>query len=127
MYTGYHNHTVEFTPLDGELPWDTFFGNTRHEVVMQLDTGNALEGGADPTPFLSRYPGRALTVHLKEHSTSDPNALVGEGDIHWPTIFALCEGQGGTQWYIVEQESYAHPPLECVDRCLQNLRKMGKA
>lgn len=127
MYTGYHNHCIEFAPMDGELPWDTFFGNTRQEVVMQLDTGNALEGGADPTPFLSRYPGRALTVHLKEHSTSNPNALVGEGDINWPEIFSLCEGQGGTQWYIVEQETYAYPPLECVDRCLKNLKAMGKA
>jgi hypothetical protein len=33
---------------------------------------------------------------------------------------------GKTQWYIVEQESYAYPPLECVDRCLQSLRAMGK-
>jgi len=43
-----------------------------------------------------------------------------------PEIFRLCESTGGTQWYIVEQESYAYPPLECVDRCLQNLRQMGK-
>ena len=57
MRTGYHNHWVEFQPLDGELPWDTFFGNTAPGVIMQLDTGNALHGGADPVPYLSRYPG----------------------------------------------------------------------
>jgi sugar phosphate isomerase/epimerase len=126
MHTGYHNHAIEFQPLDGELPWDTFFGTTVPEVVMQFDTGNALHGGADAAPFIERYPGRARTVHLKEHSSTNETALIGEGDVPWPTIFRLCETIGGTEWYIVEQESYAYPPLECVERCLQNLRAMGK-
>ncbi|MBV9469496.1 MAG: sugar phosphate isomerase/epimerase [Abitibacteriaceae bacterium] len=126
MQTGYHNHHTEFTPLDGEMPWDTFFGNTRQDVIMQLDTGNALHGAADPTPFLERYPGRAITVHLKEHSATNDKALIGEGDVNWDVVFKLCEDKGNTKWYIVEQESYAYPPLECVDRCLQKLREMGK-
>lgn len=126
MSTGYHNHAIEFTPMDGELPWDTFFGNTKKEVIMQFDTGNALEGGSDAPPFLERYPGRAITVHLKEHSASNPQALLGEGDVPWARIFQLCENIANTEWYIVEQETYAFPPLECIDRCLQNLKKMGK-
>lgn len=126
MRTGYHNHSIEFAPMEGELPWDTFFGNTRSDVVMQLDIGNALHGGADPVPFLERYPGRATLVHLKEYSSTNEKALIGEGEVRWNEMFALCENSGGTEWYIVEQESYAFPPIECVDRCLQNLRKMGK-
>jgi len=126
MWVGYHNHHTEFTPLDGELPWDTFFGNTVPEVVMQFDVGNALVGGAEAAPFLRKYPGRALTVHVKEHARANDKALIGEGDVNWAEIFDLCETIGATQWYIVEQESYAFPPLECVDRCLKNLRAMGK-
>ena len=126
MFTGYHNHHIEFTPLDGELPWDTFFGNTQHDVVMQVDIGNALHGGGDPIPYLSRYPGRARTVHLKEYSATDPKALLGEGDVDWGEVFQLCETIGNTEWYIVEQESYAYAPIECVDRCLQALKAMGK-
>ncbi len=126
MYTGYHNHHTEFTPMDGEMPWDTFFGNTSPEVVMQIDLGNCLHGNADPVEFLERYPGRALTVHLKERSATNDKALIGEGDVRWEDVFRLCEADGKTEWYIVEQESYAHPPLECVDRCLKALREMGK-
>lgn len=126
MRVGYHNHMVEFQPLEGELPWDTFFGAARPEVVMQFDTGNAMHGGADPVPFLERYPGRATTVHLKEHSQEGKPAIIGEGDVPWRRVFELCETVGGTEWYIVEQEVYALPPLECVKRCLENLRKMGK-
>ena len=126
MLTGYHNHAIEFTPLDGELPWDTLFSNTRKEVIMQLDMGNALHGGADPVPFLEKYPGRATTVHLKEYSKTNDKAVIGEGDVRWDDVFRLCETVGGTEWYIVEQESYAYPPLECVDRCIKALRDMGK-
>ena len=108
------------------MPWDTFFGNTSPEVVMQMDTGNALHGGGDPVHFLKRYPGRATTVHLKEYSATNDSALIGEGDVDWDELFNTCETIGGTEWYIVEQESYAYPPLECVKRCLENLRRMGK-
>jgi sugar phosphate isomerase/epimerase len=126
MYTGYHNHHTEFTPMDGQLPWDIFFSNTIQDVVMQLDSGNALMGGADVVPFVERYPGRALTVHLKEYSATNDQALIGEGDVRWAELFELCETIGATQWYIVEQESYAFPPMQCVDLCLKKLRELGK-
>lgn len=127
MLTGYHNHHVEFTPIDGgQTGWDLFFSSTRPEVVMQLDTGNALHGGAESPPILRKFPGRAVTVHLKEFAKNNDKVLVGEGDVDWKAVFDACESVGGTKWYIVEQESYAHPPMECVDKCLQNLRKMGK-
>lgn len=126
MVTGYHNHWVEFAPLDGELPMDTFFGNTSDDVVMQIDIGNALHGGGDPIHFLRKYPGRAQTIHLKEYAKGYDKALIGEGNVDWQQVFSLCEEQGVTEWYIVEQESYAHEPLECVKRCVENLRAMGK-
>jgi sugar phosphate isomerase/epimerase len=126
MQTGYHNHHIEFQPMEGELPWDLFFSNTSQDVVMQFDTGNAMHGGAQAGPFIERYPHRATTVHLKEYAAGNDTALLGDGDVPWAEIFQLCETVGATEWYIVEQESYAYPPLECVDRCLQNLRKLGK-
>ncbi|GMV81644.1 MAG: hypothetical protein AMXMBFR7_28280 [Planctomycetota bacterium] len=42
----------------------------------------------------------------------------------WQKCFTLCETIGATEWYIVEQESYALPPMDCIDKCLQNLKKM---
>jgi sugar phosphate isomerase/epimerase len=91
---------------------------------MQLDVGNAMSGGADPLPYLYRYPERAITVHVKEFSKTNDNALIGEGDVNWKAFFALCKAVGNTEWYIVEYERPGTPPLEAVKRCLQNLRKM---
>jgi len=127
MLVGYHNHAVEFQPVNGELPWDIFFGSTVPDVVMQLDTGNAMHGGVSPDgvlEILRRYPGRSLTVHLKEFSSTNDKAVIGEGEVKWQEFFSLCETIGHTEWYIVEQESYAYPPLECVRRCIYNLKEM---
>ena len=134
MWTGYHNHNIEFTPLDGELPWDTFFGHTAGDVVMQLDMGNGLSGNADLLGILRRYPGRATTVHLKPYDTvagkSDLHAgykpLIGEDSVPWQEVFELCETTAGARWYIVEYESDKYPPLEAVKRCLDALKAMGK-
>ncbi|MCL4505320.1 MAG: sugar phosphate isomerase/epimerase [Chloroflexi bacterium] len=126
MLTGYHNHFIEFQPIAGGAPFDLFFSHTSPAVVMQIDLGNAIHGGGDPIACLRNYPGRAVTVHLKEYAAGYDKALIGEGDVKWAEVFSLCENGGGAEWYIVEQESYAYPPMECVKRCLDNLRKMGK-
>ncbi len=124
MRTGYHNHHTEFTPVDGECPWDVIAQNTVEDVVMQFDAGNGVRGGADVAAYIKKYPGRTQTFHVKEFSATNDKALIGEGDIPWQEVFDLCETLGGTEWYIVEQETYAYPPLVTVEKCLQNLQAM---
>ena len=124
MRVGYHNHAVEFQPVDGKLPWDIIFGVTVQHVVMQLDTGNAMGGGISSNELLEilkRYPGRATTVHLKDFSSSNDKALIGEGEVKWLDFFSLCDTIGSTEWYIVEQERYPLTPLESVRICKRRL------
>ena len=125
MVAGYHAHGGDFEKVEGTTPWEVIFDGTPKEFAMQLDVGNAIGGGGDPYAILDRYPGRSKTIHLKEHGGKQ-GAVVGEGDVVWQRIFKLCETTGGTEWYIVEQESYAAAPLESIRQCLVNLRKMGK-
>lgn len=126
LFTGYHNHTHEFTAMGGEIPWEVVASRTGKDFVMQADTGNALAGGCDVIPYIRKYPGRSRTVHLKEHSATNEKAVIGQGDIAWKAVFEACETVGATEWYIVEQESYAATPLESVEQCLKALRAMGK-
>jgi sugar phosphate isomerase/epimerase len=102
MLTGYHNHAVEFEPIEGTTGFDAFFGSARSDVIMQIDLGNAMHGGGDPIDYMHRYPQNLVTVHLKEYSASNPKALVGEGDVPWSQVFEICESAGSTEWYIVE-------------------------
>ena len=126
LLVGYHNHHEEFAVIEGQAGFDLFFANTAKEVIMQLDIGNAMHGGADPLVYLKRYPARTTTIHLKEYSAKNPDALLGQGDVPWKEVFELCESQAGTDWYIVEQESYPIPPLDSIAASLDALRWFGK-
>lgn len=124
---GYHNHGFDFKPLaeDGGLPWDIFFDNTDPEVVMQVDIGNALHGGADPIHYLKKYPGRARMVHLKEFSAQKPPAAIGDGEVDWLQVFEVCEELHQPDWYIIEQEEKEYNPWESAENSLKYLRKIG--
>jgi len=130
LLTGYHNHSEEFMPLEGKTGFDWFFGSTVQDVIMQLDIGNALHGiaqsgsGVSPLDILRRYPGRAVTIHYKEYSANNPDALLGQGDVPWKEVQAILESQGLTQWTIIEQESYPISPLECIAASLAGLHKV---
>ncbi len=124
MLVGYHNHAHDFKLTDGEIPWDIFAQNTTKDVILQLDTGNAMMGGGNPIEYLEKYPGRAVTIHLKEFSATNPKALIGEGDIDFQRVFALCESTGTTEWYIIEEEKDAYPPLVAIEKSLQNYKKL---
>ena len=124
MWVGYHAHAHDFEKLDGEPAWDIFFGGTNADVVMQLDTSNCRDGGADPVVVLKKYPGRGRSIHLKANGNG-PEAVIGEDKVAWAEVFAWCESKGGTQWYVVEHES-SKDPMNAVTRSYAALKKLGK-
>ncbi|HTL16486.1 MAG TPA: TIM barrel protein [Patescibacteria group bacterium] len=124
MFIGYHAHAHDFEKFDGQSAWDIFFGQTKPAVIMQLDTSNCCDGGADPVAVLHKYPGRVRSIHIKANG-GGPDAVVGEDKVNWPEVFAFCETKGGTQWYVLEHES-ASDPLSAVTRSFEALKKLGK-
>jgi sugar phosphate isomerase/epimerase len=124
MRIGYHAHQGDFKKLGALTSWEIFFDNTSADVIMQLDTGNCLEGGGDPVAILKKYPGRSATVHLKEYG-GPKGAVIGQGDVPWQKVFEICESTGGTAWYIVEHEIGGNP-MASIKGCLEGLRKMGR-
>jgi sugar phosphate isomerase/epimerase len=125
MMVGYHAHAHDFHQFESVPAWDLFFGNTKRQVVMQLDTSNCREGGADLVAVLHKYPGRARTIHLKAWG-GGADSVIGEDKVNWTEVFAFCEGKGKTEWYIVEHES-GKDPLDAVRRSFVAMQKMGKA
>jgi len=124
---GYHNHAAEFQPLDdGSYAWDIMAG--AEGVILQLDNGNALSGGADTLAYLRKYPGRAKTIHFKPYSLKDGfSTMIGEDDIPWAETFAEVEKQGATDWILVEYEDEKYDEFEGIRLCLERLKAMGKA
>ncbi len=127
LYTGYHTHGHDSKPIsDGNTPWDLVAQNSSEAVVLQLDLGNYAHGGGEPVAALRKYLKRARTVHLKEYSATNDKAMLGEGDLDWREVLALCDRSGVTEWLVVEQETYAVPPLETVKIAVEYLRGLGR-
>jgi len=125
MYTGYHNHHTEFSPVEGQIPWDIIGGATDKTVALQMDTGNCMRGKGDPLALMKKYAGRGRTIHLKPFSKSKEFAtMIGSDDTDWQALKKL--GDTEAEWYIVEYEcEKLYKPLEGIKLCYDALKKLG--
>jgi sugar phosphate isomerase/epimerase len=127
MATGYHNHQVEWRPVDGKRPMDVIAANTPTDVILQFDVGTCLEVGADPLAWIAANPGRIKSVHCKDWAPGRGyNVAFGDGNAPWKKIFDAVEATGGVEYYLVEQETGADNggELPMVQRCLENWKKL---
>jgi sugar phosphate isomerase/epimerase len=127
MATGYHNHQVEWRPVNGTRPMDVLAARTPKDVVLQFDVGTCVEVGADPIAWIKANPGRIKSVHCKDWAPGRGyNVAFGEGDAPWQHIFDAVEATGGVEYYLVEQETGATNggELQMVQRCLDNWKKL---
>ena len=127
MATGFHNHQLEFRPMDGgKRPMEILAANTPKDVVLQLDAGTSVEVGADPVAWIKSNPGRIKSIHLKDWGKTNGYAVAfGEGDVPWKGIFQAAESVGGIEYYLIEQErAGADGEIAMAQRCLDNYKKM---
>lgn len=125
LHAGYHNHDVEWKPVDGQKPMVILADNTDKSVMLQLDVGTCVETGNDPVAWIDSHPGRTRSLHLKDWSSDKGyRVLFGESEIPWKKIFAAAENKGGVEFYLIEQEGSDYPELETADRCLVAFRSI---
>lgn len=127
MRAGFHNHQLEFTPIEGRRPIEVLAAQTTKDIVLQLDVGTCLQAGSDPVAWINQNPGRIVSIHCKEWSPEPDKGykvLFGEGVAPWKKIFQAAEKNGGVEYYLIEQEGSALPPLETAERCLASYRKL---
>jgi sugar phosphate isomerase/epimerase len=119
LHAGYHNHDVEWHPIDGQKPMEILAKGTDKSVMLQLDVGTCLEAGSDPVDWIEKNPGRIRSLHLKDWSKEGGyKVLFGEGAAPWKKIFAAAESVGGVEYYLIEQEGSQYTEFETADRCL---------
>lgn len=123
IYTGFHCHAHEFAPVEGLIPWEIVAANTEKEVILQLDTGNAMDGGADIYATLEAYPERNQTIHFKPYSAEKKfQTVLGEDDHDLPRLLSWCREVGNTDWIVVEYEK--EDPLDCCCKSLKAIRAL---
>lgn len=102
----YHNHAGEFTPINGEIPFDAMMEILDPKLVnMELDLFWVQKAFINPCDVISKYPGRFPIFHVKDMDKTEKRSFedVGEGILDFPAIFALGK-KAGVIHYIVEND-----------------------
>ncbi|MCC4212565.1 sugar phosphate isomerase/epimerase family protein [Leeuwenhoekiella parthenopeia] len=123
----YHNHDFEYKPnADGIVPIEYMLENTDPKYVnFQMDLFWVTKAGADPVAYFEKYPGRFKLWHVKDMDAEGRFAPVGEGSIDFARILAEKE-ESGMQYYFVEQDmTFNHSPLEAIKISHKALEEIG--
>ncbi len=120
---GYHNHTMEFAPQGGVVPFDEMIRLTDPALVtFEMDCGWVTVGGGDPVAYLHKYPKRISMLHIKDFKTTShpatvtdppPAAELGRGTVDFRDIFLAAKG-AQIRHAFVEQESFNLAPMESL-------------
>lgn len=135
MKFGYHNHDFEFnTKINGKKLYDIILQNTDPKlVIQQLDIGNMYGAGGRALDIMKQYPGRFVSMHVKDEIKSNKaemggyeSTVLGKGVIDIKQVLDFARNTGGTTNFIIEQESYqGQKPLDAVKLDLAMMKKWG--
>lgn len=123
MKFGYHNHTMEFKPQDGVVPYDELVRLTDPALVtFEMDCGWVMVGGGNPVEYLRKYPTRISMLHVKDFKHTDkpasvtappPSAELGRGEMDYRPVFEAAK-KANIKHYFVEQEEFDIAPMEAL-------------
>ena len=124
----YHNHGYGFNKIENQVPIELVFDQTESNLVFfQMDLFWTIAGGMNPSDLLNAYPGRYVSMHVKDMKKltrfsgdgGDPSqwmelfpemASLGDGVLDIPKIISTAQQQGVKHFYI-EQDIVNNPEV----------------
>src|SRR3954467_2782735 len=124
MGCSFHNHAVEFEPVDGVKPIDLLA--KAKDLLFHIDVNVARRAGADPVAFMKQYPHKTECLLLTDGPADEKRhaPLFGKGDTPWKDIFATAESVGGVKYYLLTHGATEMTPLETVKRDLEQYKQI---
>lgn len=129
---GYHNHSHEFSPVGGTVPFDLLLEETDPDfVTFELDAGWVATTGRDPGDLLRRHPNRFRAMHIKDlirDTDSDAyiSAEIGRGKIDWNGLLPVAAANGVTHYFVEHEAPYLRPVLESLQASSDFLRDIRR-
>jgi sugar phosphate isomerase/epimerase len=122
---GYHNHWVEFVPVDGKVPYEELLRLCEPDkMTFEMDLGWVKVAGQDPVALMKKYPHRFSMLHVKDFhlppnisfATHDEAKVteLGRGSIDYRPIFAQAAANQKITHAFVEQEAFDMPWKESL-------------
>ena len=105
IWLAFHNEPDHMPVMEGRVPYDLFLERLDPKVVrLQLDVGNMLLGGGDPKAYLTKYPDRYWSFHLKDVTPDrKKDTELGTGIFDFKSFLAAVPNIAAKPCY-VEQE-----------------------
>ena len=120
MTLGFHNHAVEFEPIEGTRPIDILAAN-KDITSFHLNIGLCLHGGGDPIAFINQCPGRIQSMLVQDY----------KNQARWKEIFDAAEVKGRLQFYLLQRtdglflvQREGNDLLDFADKDLQYFRQL---
>lgn len=128
MFT-YHNHAFEFTKIDGKYIMDYILENANENFKLMVDVFWLSYAGINPVKFLRKYKDMVGGVHYKDLKIVDnaPQMCeVGEGNLDWEEISAVCDEIKPPHIYVEQDRCWIdNDPFKALEISYNNLKKLG--
>ncbi|WP_097093722.1 sugar phosphate isomerase/epimerase family protein [Novosphingobium sp. Chol11] len=127
----YHNHNVEFRPLEGTTPFALLVEGTDPALVsFELDVGWVAAAGLDPVAVIKTYPSRFRLMHVKDiKAETQANfemkqvpAEIGSGRLDWPRVIAAARRAGITEYFVEQEPPFSRSRIEAAEISAKYLR-----
>lgn len=121
MEFGYHNHSFEFSKVEGEVMYDYMLAHTNPDYVFfEMDVYWTVIGGSSPVDYFRKHPGRFKLLHIKDQREIGQSGMVG-----FDAIFANAK-TAGAKAVIIEVERYSYPDvMRSIRESAAYLRRTG--
>lgn len=104
LQMGFHNHHMEFEKIDGVLIYDELMDRFDPDLVKMQFQVAVISIGYKAADYFNKYPGRFLSAHLADWSTTDQKQVpVGQGVVDWKEFFQAAD-KCGVKNYFVEMD-----------------------
>jgi sugar phosphate isomerase/epimerase len=99
---GYHNHNMEFEKIDDTLIYDALMSQFDPAYIKMQFQVAVISQGYKASTYFKKYPGRFISAHLADWSSSGKKEVpVGKGIVDWKEFFATLK-TGGVKNIFVE-------------------------
>ena len=112
----YHNHGYEPAPYEDGTLLDLIIDETDPELVtFEMDVLWTWLPNVDPVALIQRHPGRFKLMHIKDmrpglergslsgRLPEEQKAVIGEGQVNWPTLLKAAEEDGFEHYYLEDE------------------------
>lgn len=133
----YHNHSFEFKPTDGVLPFDEMLKIfDRTLVKIELDVFWTVIAQNNPLEWIAKLGDQLLFIHLKDLKANtpldytvfevDPAVFmeIGSGSIDYKSVLEASK-TAGVQKVFLDQDHTAMDKIESIKKSYEYLKNLG--